>query len=737
MFIFLSFILIPFSSFNNDPTHSTLSQLTTNYTETIRPAICSTGKNISKKGTYTLSSDIVAQEKISSGAENGFIIISANDVILDLNCFTLSNSSSNNGVTAIIIDSGVSHVIIKNGFIGISSGSGNFASGILCRDSCTDITLENIIVEKIVDGSPISFVGTSGNEIRNITLRNIASSDHSGATPHAFLCTYTNSVNIENVTLNFTTSTTTFTACDISNCNNISINNGSASFNSGSGGQTALWKCTNSKTITLQNLEANHNDNSSPGNLAGVYPFYFDTVDSIQAEQFHIKNNANFINGIYASSVNEAVFENVYIHANSTEADNNIAGLLYNNCFDINIINLHISKTMNNNVDESPVSLVKTSGVESSGTNANITLNQCNITNNKSINGPVFGVQCTATPDLSIENSFINNNSSNNNYFQGISVISSPESTISHVKITGNTAANIDASYLFGVHILSSSSSKLNHINVSENRSGKDIKAIFIESSDNCFLESCLTNHNQASTDAAITQVGQTAGIMLKNSSYTTVKNCESSHNIGGNFDASIAQNGNNTASFGTALISAGFIDYATNINTPNKNNAFEYCLARGNKTAWTDGVAPQYPDTDYQQWKSYAQAAGFYIYDVTGTLIDHCVANNNGSANEIIGYGIYLNRRATRARINDSEVSSNSWHGISGDATTLSTLATNNFAFANATSSIAQELFSESKEDQNFYFPNSPNIPFILSRVTIFNSLIQDKTQENIIHDE
>lgn len=138
---------------------------------------------IAQSGAYVLGQDI---------AEAGTVIsITASDVTLDLNKKIVSG-----GTVGIQVAAGLSNVTIKNGTVT------DCDTGISILDSCSLVNLENIAIRGC---SPRAFeaVGSSGNEITQLTLRNISIELCSATVGADYIMyiTFTNDCLLKNITL--------------------------------------------------------------------------------------------------------------------------------------------------------------------------------------------------------------------------------------------------------------------------------------------------------------------------------------------------------------------------------------------------------------------------------------------------------------------------------------------------------------------------------------------------------
>ena len=552
-------------------------------------------KNIAFSATGTVQNAATTEQEC-------MIKISANDVTLDLQGFTLSTDKA--ALTAIIIEPNVTHVTIKNGTIGISASSTettNFLHGILCREGCSDITLEDIVIEKVVGGNPIDFTGTAGSHIKTVTLRNVASNKHSGAVPYAINFDYVDKISIENLSLNFNTSTSELALFDVDNCNDITMESCEATFNT----------TTHDSAATAWN---------------------FFTCNNVAMNNVNVHNNTEFTSGIRTQNINNSTFNNISFNNNSLSKNEHLNAIFCSTNNDMTISNIICS-----NNSHTGSGTQRLSGFYSALTSTNVTLDTFLFNKNSNTNGEIFGARLFQISNLSAKNVTISNNTSTENNFTGIEIYTCPKSYISNIDVSNNTSNDSTTHSGKGISLAISSSSMLEHVNVSENYGGYQQVGIFVFLSNNCTIQNCTLNHNVAGT--GIAGVGQTAGVGLVNSSYNLIKNCEASYNLGGDRDGSAAGVDADTTDSGGAvdfsdrLLCAGFVDFSRLEVIPNRNNIFDNCTARGNQTQWLHeaGTLPANVTSSGRFATQYALAAGFYLQSTRGAIIRNCVAEQNG----------------------------------------------------------------------------------------------------------
>ena len=121
---------------------------------------------IQQSGRYYLETPLQA---VPSGTNRNVIKVTANNVTLDLNGMSLSQINTTAGLNGIDIASGVSNVIIMNGFINNLSDV-----GINVGTNCNNIRIVNVKVNNC-DGGGLQF-----NTVQNIALKDVSATNCNG-----------------------------------------------------------------------------------------------------------------------------------------------------------------------------------------------------------------------------------------------------------------------------------------------------------------------------------------------------------------------------------------------------------------------------------------------------------------------------------------------------------------------------------------------------------------------------
>lgn len=118
---------------------------------------------ITDPGTYKLGANITFN---GTTGPDEVVFIDANDVVLDLNGFVLSQGNATASIDGIVINQQRSNITIRNGIIRNVT-----RKGIVVNQGCNTITLENISIQNCVAGGA-EFVGTAANQIQDCTINN-------------------------------------------------------------------------------------------------------------------------------------------------------------------------------------------------------------------------------------------------------------------------------------------------------------------------------------------------------------------------------------------------------------------------------------------------------------------------------------------------------------------------------------------------------------------------------------
>ena len=171
---------------------------------------------ITNSGNYKLGYDI-----LSSGDTNGTIRIRSSYVTLDMNYLFLKQTTSTASCNGIVIDPGVTNLIIKNGTI-----SGFTLNGISVGSNCNKININNVVIENCTAsgaaGAGITVAsGCSNVSVDSILISNCASSG-------IIFNTVVDSV-VSNFKMTTIGATSSSYGLSLSSCNRIQVFNGSIS----------------------------------------------------------------------------------------------------------------------------------------------------------------------------------------------------------------------------------------------------------------------------------------------------------------------------------------------------------------------------------------------------------------------------------------------------------------------------------------------------------------------------
>jgi hypothetical protein len=114
---------------------------------------------IDQPGIYKLGVSL----QVAAVANDSFVVISASDVVFDLGGFIIQQTNSATGVNGIVVNSGFTNIVIRNGNI---SDMTNF--GISIDNNCSLITMSNLIIERC--GQRGITADGSINPVLNLTI---------------------------------------------------------------------------------------------------------------------------------------------------------------------------------------------------------------------------------------------------------------------------------------------------------------------------------------------------------------------------------------------------------------------------------------------------------------------------------------------------------------------------------------------------------------------------------------
>ncbi len=246
---------------------------------------------ITQPGIYKLGDNLTFNP---SGSDNA-INITVSNVVLDLGNKTVSQGNAVANVDGITINSGLTDILIQNGFIQNFTGN-----GILLNQSCTRIKINNL---QIINCSNCGILlsGTVGNTITNTAITQCSILGCSNVSAFgAINITQANGLKIENIVVANTVGTTNISFITLANCVLCSFNN-----------------------IYIKN-------NSSTGFMRGVNESA-GTINKYSNILIANNTSANQFLGINIINSNADSFNNVRVLANSSSTQD-LIGFNLNNC---------------------------------------------------------------------------------------------------------------------------------------------------------------------------------------------------------------------------------------------------------------------------------------------------------------------------------------------------------------------------------------------------------------------
>jgi hypothetical protein len=154
--------------------------------------------SITSPGYYNLSGDLSFTSAVASV---NVIEIKTNDVVLDLNTFSIRTDNSSSGLTAISIDAGISNVFIKNGSIFSVTGA-----GIKGNSGCKNIRIDSMFFNDC-DDSGIHLDGVLDSSITSCEITNTTGTA-TGTAAVGLLLNLCKNLQISNSNFNSSTSVT-------------------------------------------------------------------------------------------------------------------------------------------------------------------------------------------------------------------------------------------------------------------------------------------------------------------------------------------------------------------------------------------------------------------------------------------------------------------------------------------------------------------------------------------------
>lgn len=272
---------------------------------------------ISKPGVYVLGSNI----SFNPASPDNMITIDSNDIVLDLGQNTIMQTNGTPNVNGIIVNSGRSNIIIKNGTIKNLSGT-----GIKISTGCSKLKIENLqIFNCAISG--IECVGTPSSNISTFDIVDCSVAECSqsiSATTTVYL-EYCSGFRLTNLRVNNNGGTTTsLDAIKIINCSSARIKDVRANSNKASSSMHAFHFANCNDLIVIGCITRG----STSADTSVGYCLESDT--NCQNNTFNncvvFVNNATGLNGTtngfyIGSNNNNNIFKNCRATLNSSISD--------------------------------------------------------------------------------------------------------------------------------------------------------------------------------------------------------------------------------------------------------------------------------------------------------------------------------------------------------------------------------------------------------------------------------
>lgn len=362
----------------------------------ISAADVATGVTLTDPGCYLL------EESAITLASGNAITVDGNDITVDLCGFNIIKGGSTN--TAIAICNDTQNIIVKNGNI-----FGNFLAAVTARKNGSNILIEDIEIDGSLRNGIDAFAA-SGNEISNLTLRNVIVSNCAGVIGNdlvPFEIRYINGLVLEDVTSNNSSSATqNLSGIKIRNSNNISATNVTSTNHKGKGGTRGML-VINCNDVTLTNINVSNQDDHVDG--AESRGLVLINCDNLEATQISANNLIHTDCNLFINNVNNTIISDFTV-LNSTSGSGS-------NHF-VNSIKVEGSDSLllrNGIVSNNSVSNSYYRGLRFTDSCSNITVENIDVLSNSSAEG-LIGLNAGATTtNLEIKNSNFNLNTSSTN----------------------------------------------------------------------------------------------------------------------------------------------------------------------------------------------------------------------------------------------------------------------------------------------------------------------------------
>ncbi len=262
---------------------------------------------ITHSGNYELGTNIT-----SSGDPNGTILIQASYVTLDLNEYSVIQTTATASCNGIVIAPGVTNVTIQNGTL-----LGFTRAGVLAQAGCSVITLQNLDFANCqtrgIDFSG-TFTGTGGS---NITASQINNCNFIGC---------------------FSNASSDF-GINLSNCQSVLVSGCTFNNNTTNSSSFSFIGLTDSNSCSLKNIDIS--ENTGGGSTGNLYAIQLTTVSSLCSNNIisdvSIRNNlinagvsyGIALNSLSANTCSQNFIENCQFLGNTVPVDFTCFNLQY------------------------------------------------------------------------------------------------------------------------------------------------------------------------------------------------------------------------------------------------------------------------------------------------------------------------------------------------------------------------------------------------------------------------
>lgn len=628
------------------------------------------GHTINNPGLYSLNSSHTNIESgdsptnshnVGGSAETRPVIaITSSNVVLDLGGGVISTDKSSQ--VAITIEDGLHDVIIRNGVI--SSGSANFDCGILVGQSCTNIMINDIVVQGTshADGA-IHFKGTSENTTNNVTLKDVIVSGNSTI---GLKCSYCNNLHMKDVYANSNTHTGALSSINFNNCNNITGLNINANNNNGASSTIAL-EIDTCKDVDLEGVSVTSNTHSDAGN--STEGIKINASNNVYLSQVKANNLAKTKSGITCLASKNVSIEDLEISNCTVSSAALLKSISITNSQSLEIKHAVIANNVVVNQSFTGIALA-------TATNKYITLHDIHIINNSSTGATraFTGIELLNTEMAVISNCSVSRNMSAGDTY-GIKVLSS--SSDIHLKnshvIHNTSSATTTGKIVAGIHCAAVEGLKIHNCESVRNTGTGQAYGTYLDTVNHAIIDGCMMNGNAAAT--GIAEHKPSAGLYMKRCSYCLVKNSSFINNkAGSNTTASTTDAVAAGVDFSTGTtIGAGIINIGATPSLLSIGNHFSNCICNSNRTQLgvvDPGVGYVVYDgaTARRYSTRYALSAGAANQWAKNSEYRDCTFNDNGFSDFVIGSGLLNVNDAQKTHCISCTASNNNYFGFCDD---------------------------------------------------------------------